>query len=287
MPQQQGRVVVGFDGSTEATSALEAGLALADRLRASVDVITSWRWPITWSSPPVGTTWSPFDDAEEIRAQADELISRAASRRTAVTTRTIEGGAADALVEAAVGADLLVVGTRGRGGFRGLLLGSVSTACMQHARCPVLIHRGPGAAHESRSIVVGIDGSHESGQALRFAIGLARTLGWAVKTITTWQWPSVLNRNEAPFEHWSPEGDARATASSALDAAEDLLGADVTVTSELVEGPAARVLIEASRDAGYLVLGNRGLGGFRGLLIGSVSQECAQYAACSVIIHRS
>ncbi|WIB34361.1 universal stress protein [Curtobacterium sp. MCSS17_005] len=288
MAEPQGRIVVGFDGSDEAAGALHATLRLAERLSSTVDVVTTWRWPITWSSPPIGSSWSPLHDAEEIRAQANALISSPPSPPSAATTRTVEGGAAEALVDAARGAELLVVGTRGRGGFRGLLLGSVSTACMQHAPCPVLIHRAQDPSdRESRTIVVGVDGSHDSGEALRFAVTLARRLGYAIRTVTTWQWPSALNRKAPPFDHWSPEADARATASSALDAAADLFDDDVQITSEMVEGPAAAVLLEASQDAAFLVLGNRGLGGFKGLLVGSVSQECAQHAACSVIIHRS
>ncbi|ROP64802.1 nucleotide-binding universal stress UspA family protein [Curtobacterium sp. PhB130] len=284
-----GKIVVGFDGSEESTAALLAALTLADGLDAQVDVVTSWRWPVTWSSLPVGSSWSPLHDAEEIRQQATELLENTGPHRAEVMTREAEGSAADVLLSAAVGAALLVVGSRGRGGFRGLLLGSVSTACMQHAPCPVLIHRGvehPEATGVP-TIVVGVDGSHESGQALRFAVTTARRLGHRVRVITTWQWPKALNRDEAPFDHWSPERDARATASSALDAAEDLIDDDVEVTSDLVEGSPAEVLIDASRDAALLVLGNRGLGGFRGLLVGSVSQECAQHAHCPVVVHRS
>lgn len=284
-----GKIVVGFDGSEEATAALLGAVALADGVDAPVDVVTSWRWPVTLSALPVGSSWSPLHDAEEIRQQANDLLASSGPHRAAVTTREAEGGAAEVLLAAAADAGLLVVGSRGRGGFRGLLLGSVSTACMQHAPCPVLVHRGaprpdPGGA---RTIVVGVDGSPESGRALRFAVTTARRLGYRVRVVTTWKWPAALKRDEAGFEHWSPEDDARATASSAVDAAEDLLDDDVEVTSELVEGSPAEVLVDASRDAALLVLGNRGLGGFRGLLVGSVSQECAQHAYCPVVVHRS
>lgn len=288
------RIVVGFDGSEQSTTALDRTLTLAEGVGAAVDVVTSWRWPLTWSTLPVANTWSPLHDAEEIRQHAIEVIERRGPRTVEVTTRTVEGGATEALLDAAADADLLVVGSRGRGGFRGLLLGSVSAACVQHATCPVLVHRGEDMTtsetttqHGPGTIVVGVDGSPESGRALRFAVQLARRLGHDVRTITAWQWPEALNRDEPPFDHWSPEQDALATASSALDAAEDLIDDDVEVRSELVEGPAAAVLLEASRDATLLVLGSRGLGGFRGLLVGSVGQECAQHASCPVVIHRS
>lgn len=280
------RIVVGFDGSDQATAALERSVALAEALDARLEIVTSWRWPLTWSTVPVANTWSPLHDAEEIRQHAVELLERHASPGLDVMARTVEGGAAEVLLATAADAGLLVVGSRGRGGFRGLLLGSVSAACIQQATCPVLVHRGEEDP-TARTILVGVDGSPESGSALRFAVVLARHLGHAVRAVTTWQWPAALNRDEPPFERWSPEQDALATASSALDAAEDLIDDDVTVTSELVEGPAAEVLLEAGRTASLLVLGNRGLGGLKGLLVGSVSQECAQHATCPVVVHRS
>ncbi|WFR66365.1 universal stress protein [Curtobacterium flaccumfaciens] len=212
----------------------------------------------------MANTWSPLHDAEEIRQQAVELLGRHTPRSVEVDTRIEEGSAAEVLLGASAGAGLLVVGSRGRGGFRGLLLGSVSTACIQHATCPVLVDRGGPMTEGRDTVVVGVDGSPESGRALRFAVTLARRLGLRVRTITTWQWPAALNRDEPPFDHWTPEQDALATASSALDAAEDLIDDDVRVTSELVEGPPAAVLLEAGRDAAFLVLGSRGLGGFRG-----------------------
>ncbi|MDP4335120.1 universal stress protein [Curtobacterium sp. A7_M15] len=282
-----GRIVVGFDGSEPATAALDRTLTLGERLGVPVEVVTSWRWPITWSTLPVANSWSPLHDAEEIRQHAAEVLERHGPVTVDVTTRTVEGGATEALVDASQDAGLLVVGSRGRGGFRGLLLGSVSAACIQHASCPVLVDRGAATASAGRgTVVVGVDGSPESGHALRFAVTLARGLGLRVRTITTWQWPEALNREEPPFDHWSPEQDALSTASSALDAAEDLIDDDVEVTSELVEGRPAGVLLDASRDAALLVLGNRGLGGFRGLLVGSVTQECAQHASCPVVVHR-
>ena len=290
-----GRIVVGYDGSEPADAALERSLGLAARLGSAVEVVTSWRWPITWSTPPVANSWSPLHDAEEIRQQAVDLVERHGPLPVEVTTRSAEGGTPEVLLDAASDAGLLVVGSRGRGGFRGLLLGSVSAACIQHAPCPVLVDRGraatgtddSGASGAGGAVVVGVDGSPESGRALRFAITLARGLGLPVRTITTWQWPEALNRDEPPFDHWSPEQDALATASPALDAAEDLIDDDVDVTSDLVEGRPAEVLLDASRDAALLVLGSRGLGGFRGLLVGSVTQGCAQHASCPVVVHRS
>jgi nucleotide-binding universal stress UspA family protein len=279
------RIVVGFDGSDESASALERAASLAEALHAGLDIVTAWRWPLTWSTIPVASTWSPLHDAEEIRQHAVELLERRAAPGLDAVARTVEGGTAEVLLAASAGAGLLVVGSRGRGGFRGLLLGSVSAVCIQQADCPVLVDRAEVDA-TARTIVVGVDGSPESGRALRFAVVLARHLGHDVRTITTWQWPRALNRDAPPFDHWSPEQDALATASSALDAAEDVIDDDVSVTSELVEGPAAEVLLEASRDAALLVLGSRGLGGFKGLLIGSVSQECAQHATSPVVVHR-
>jgi len=68
------RIVVGFDGSEPATAALDRTLTLAEAVGASVEVVTSWRWPLTWSTLPVANTWSPLHDAEEIRQHAVEVL---------------------------------------------------------------------------------------------------------------------------------------------------------------------------------------------------------------------
>ncbi|GAA5140301.1 universal stress protein [Pseudonocardia adelaidensis] len=144
--------------------------------------------------------------------------------------------------------------------------------------------------------MVGIDGSENSKDALRWAAQqaeltdttLSAVVAWQVPVSfgTVWQMPATYGKS-----HDLSQVDFPADARKTLDAAlEEVLGANpqVSVTPQLVSGHPAPVLIEASRHAALLVVGRSGLGGFAGMLIGSVSQHCVSHAACPVVVvHRT
>jgi nucleotide-binding universal stress UspA family protein len=141
--EPRARIVVGVDGSGGAAAALRWALGEARLRDASVEALCVWHFPI-----PVGL---PYADAQvmasvDLETAARSTLAVEVDKATAdddlppaVEQRVIFGNAAEQLLEAAKGADLLVVGSRGRGGFAGLLLGSVSRACAEHASCPVVI----------------------------------------------------------------------------------------------------------------------------------------------------
>ncbi len=141
--QRAHRIVVGADGSEGGQAALRWALEEAELRSASVDAVLSLRMMPLMASPAVGLM---PDRAEEIglgKQLLDQVVADAAPERPSVPVNQIvkEGGAARALLEVARGADLLVLGSRGRGGFTGLLLGSVSQQCVHHATCPVVVVR--------------------------------------------------------------------------------------------------------------------------------------------------
>jgi len=141
------------------------------------------------------------------------------------------------------------------------------------------------------TIVVGVDGSGESTDALRWGIEEARLRGTDVRAVHSWIYPAVLPPapTVAPNEGVIPFDVLRDDAQEQLDTALSAAGASeasVEVTPILVEGPPASVLLEACSDAELLVVGSRGRGGFTGLLLGSVSHQCAQHATCPVVIVR-
>ncbi|WP_166982526.1 universal stress protein [Paramicrobacterium fandaimingii] len=136
---------------------------------------------------------------------------------------------------------------------------------------------------DSSRIIVGVDGSGSSRSALRRAVTLARSLQSSLVAITVWEVP----------EYWSMHEDTGRLAlenatRAAAAASEDVFDGDPPewFSSIVTEGSAARTLIEQSADASMLVVGSRGLGGFSGLLLGSVSAECSRYAECPVLIVR-
>lgn len=135
---------------------------------------------------------------------------------------------------------------------------------------------------EPATIIVGVDGSESSIEALRQSEKLAMALGARVKAMVCWNFPTVY---QVPFSLGSI--DFKGAAQDVLDhSIERAFGLDwpENLTTDLVQGHARPTLIEASREAALLVLGRRGFGGFTGLLMGSVSSACAAHAHCPVLI---
>jgi nucleotide-binding universal stress UspA family protein len=131
------RIVVGVDGSESSKQALRwaARLAAADGSR--IEAITAWDYPQAYSSP-VDPNWRPDLDAQTILdGTLREVFGE--DRPTGLGPLVRHGPPRTVLIEASKGADILVIGSRGHGGFAGLLLGSVSSACSEHAHCPVLV----------------------------------------------------------------------------------------------------------------------------------------------------
>jgi nucleotide-binding universal stress UspA family protein len=134
-----GRVIVGVDGSDASRRALRWAADYAVAMKAPLEAVAIWEMPATYG-------WATsLEKAEPIQAAQtglESVIAEVLSDTPAVTATVARGHAALVLVEASKRADLLVVGSRGRGGFKGMLLGSVSQNCVAHAHCPVVVIRG-------------------------------------------------------------------------------------------------------------------------------------------------
>ena len=137
-------IVVGTDGSPHAERALEFAAEEARRRDAIVHVVTAWHVPAAVYRPGFAPMVNPSLE-ESAQEAAEDVAARAAknlrARGLEAETTVCHAQAADALVQQAEGADLLVVGSRGHGGFSGLLLGSVGQQCAHHAHCPTVIVR--------------------------------------------------------------------------------------------------------------------------------------------------
>jgi nucleotide-binding universal stress UspA family protein len=141
------RIVVGVDGSVSSRAALRWAVRQAKLTGGgTVDAVIAWQLPTVITS----TGWTPVyvveegDFAEDARKRIDAVIADVVEPADSmlVHTQVVKGHPAAALLDAAVGADLLVIGSRGHGGFADALLGSVGLHCVHHAHCPVLIMRG-------------------------------------------------------------------------------------------------------------------------------------------------
>ena len=143
VPAAQASIVVGHDGSAQADQALTTALELAQALAASVVIVRAW----SIDTAPRGAVFhdgyaASFAEItatvrERLRAETASLVARYPGLR--VEFRGVLGQPSGVLVDASAGARMLVVGSRGLGGFAGLLLGSVSEQCVRHASCPVLV----------------------------------------------------------------------------------------------------------------------------------------------------
>jgi nucleotide-binding universal stress UspA family protein len=205
----------------------------------------------------------------------------------------VEGDPREAIIQAAEAwpADLLVVGARGLGAIKSFLLGSVSTAVVRHASCPVLVVKGQPTL--LRRAVVAIDGSPDSLAAVRFFASLPLSRELDVRLIAVVRPPAQLATPEVPtttmwtmFEDLVREGKTKLE-SVLTKVADDHLRARVrTVEQAIVLGHPADEVWRAASEPGVdlLVVGARGLGAVKRLLLGSVSESLLHHASCSMLV---
>jgi nucleotide-binding universal stress UspA family protein len=150
MPGQERRtgsvILAGVDGSPSSISALRWAIRQGELTDAAVEAVIVWHYPIAtggygWAPTGMASSFDFKENAEKVLAEAISTASGPDSS-VPVRARVVEGNPAQVLIDASNGADLLVVGSRGHGGFTEALLGSVSQHCVHHARCPVGVVRG-------------------------------------------------------------------------------------------------------------------------------------------------
>jgi nucleotide-binding universal stress UspA family protein len=282
-------IVVGVDGSESAANALRWAVREGEVRDQTVVAVLSWGFLDQHHADP-GATFDPDYDLDHALAALDAYVVAAVGDEVAerVERQAPCDLAAPALVAASADASLLVVGARGLGGFKGLLLGSVSQHCLHHARCPVAVIREvpqPPADGSPERVVVGVDGSESAATALRWAVAEATARGAELEVVHAWHLPYAggYPYTTAVFDPTMFEEAAKETVREALGGV-DLSGLAHPVRTVLVNEGASPALLETAKGADLVVTGSRGLGGFRGLLLGSVSHQVAHHATCPVVI---
>ena len=147
----EGRIVVGVDGSRHSQDALRWADHFAAIFGARLDVVASWEYPPSYGWAAAAPEWNP---ARDMAKGLDDTVQAVFGDqpRPGMHLQVLEGGAAKVLLEECAGAVMLVVGSRGHGGFAGLLLGSVSANVAEHASCPVFIVHGNQAPPPARPV---------------------------------------------------------------------------------------------------------------------------------------
>jgi nucleotide-binding universal stress UspA family protein len=281
-----GEILVGVDGSANGAAALRWALAEADLRGATVTALHAWGHAAPGHAGGGHTFDADYGATEADAALAAAIAAAAGPDTVAVTRRVVCSLPAKALLEAATGSDLLVVGARGLGGFRGLLLGSVSAQCLHHTTGPLAVVRAsaPEGGTAGR-VVVGVDGSDGSARALGWALAEARLRQAQVDVVHAWQPPYVVPApyTGMPLDPEPVEKAARELLDRVLDR-EDLARQPASVERIAVRGTPAHAILETALGADLVVLGSRGLGGFAGLILGSVTHHVAHHAGCPLVV---
>jgi nucleotide-binding universal stress UspA family protein len=227
---------------------------------------------------------------DQARLIVDEAIAdaRAIAPGITVSGEAIAGHPAQLLVDGSHHTGMVVVGSRGLGGFGRLLLGSVGAQVAMHAYAPVAVVRGR-ADTAAGPVVVGVDGSPTSETALGYGFEEAAGRGCGLIAVTAYPMHLPLAPIDVaplPYDRDGVVADLTGSLGQAVAGWQDKYP-KVPVESQVVQGGAAEVLTDLSRQAQLVVVGTRGHGGIAGLLLGSVGQQLLHHADCPVLIART
>ncbi|SEM27767.1 universal stress protein [Nonomuraea pusilla] len=275
-------IIVGVDGSRAGLDAV-AWAAREAALRG-VPLTVAYampRWAIETRSGRYADVAAWMRDGCDTVLAAGRERARREQPELEVVTAALPGDARDALTRAAEDAQLLVVGSHGVGGVRGMLIGSVAYGVTAHATCDVVVVRALPSLPRGE-IVVGVDGSPRSRAVLEFAFAEAELRGAELRAVHAWAWPRPEGFDPADPES---ERDEQLVLKETLAGFGDL-HPDVTVIEELVHGHPVEVLRQAAAGADLLIVGTRGYGTFAGMVLGSVSQAMLHESPCPLVVVR-
>ncbi|KAB1503209.1 universal stress protein [Corynebacterium sp. 320] len=288
-------IVVAVDGSEASTSAVAWAANCAWKRGEPLKLVSAYTMPQFMYADGMVPPPELYTELEnEANAKLDDAIEVVKSVSTDIqySTEVREAAPIDFLLNLSETAEMIVMGSRGLGGLSGLVMGSVSAAVVSHASCPVVVVRKDNELTEANKygpVVVGVDGSDVSRQALAIAFKEADARKTTLRAIHSWQETQV---------HTSYVGvvESQSKLDSVIKQHQDMLSEELegllkqypnVEVEEIVERERPiHALKEAATDAQLLITGSHGRGGFRGMLLGSTSRALLQYSPCPMMVVR-
>ena len=285
-------ILLATDGSKDAELARQAAVELSKRTAAQLHVVHAWQ-PLAHYAYPSFTPEEyhpPYEEgARKLLAEQLEQIDEAGGVIT--EAHLVTGRAADAIIDLAerLEADLIVVGSRGLGPLRRIVLGSVSGEIVHHSNLPVLVVRGGEGAWPPRRVVVGEDGSEEAKRAGELAVGIARVFGAETTIVRAYE------NHPEPIGGWTTEDrrDLDRSLSREEQALEQrakelgmIAGSPPEVRLIDTEPTLAMLLVaeEGEEEKTLITVGSRGVGAAKRAMLGSVSAKILRTARGPVLV---
>ncbi|MEY9854644.1 nucleotide-binding universal stress UspA family protein [Catenulispora sp. GAS73] len=280
-------VVVGYDQTPHSDVALAEAAREAVMRGAALNVVTAFLRPL----PP--GSGAPVEDSQDAARKAAEAVAqhgvdRVLRRHPSLAVRpfALVGPAGKLVAQAAHGADLLVVGSRGKGGFSDLQLGSTAMRAVAGACCPVLVVRGETEADHSR-VMAAVDIDEPCEPVLEFAFLEASRREARLTVVHVWDEPWIIGYGQQDpgiADDIALIEREREDRLSAIIASVRRRHPEVQPFHQVATGSAGRLLVEASQRADVLVTGARRHGEGHGMQIGPVSHTLLHYSACPVAV---
>lgn len=284
-------IVAGVDGSDSALDAARWAADEAARKQLPLRLVSVAQVPVVTSY--VGGAAVSGDLIDDLQAESLRVLETARTTLTEqrpdidIATDVLVGPPIPALVEDSRAARLMVVGSRGLGGFRGMLIGSVAVALAARGHCPVAVIRAGG--DPDGPVVVGVDGSPSSEAAVELAFEEASLRRAELVAVHT----ALEHGADADLAAVAPKLNWDVLSERGMETlAQRLAGwaekyPDVHVTRRVMRGRPIVNLLSAAAEAQLLVVGSRGRGSFAGVLLGSTSQALVYHAPCPLIVARN
>lgn len=293
MTSLENSVVVGIDGSAASTGAVAYAANTAATRGIPLVLVTTYTMPAAMFAEGMVPPQPVYDELEKqclpIVEQARQSALKVAPH-IEVSHAIVDGNPSQVLIDYSRRAKMIVLGSRGLGGIKGMVLGSVSASVASHAFCPVVVTReDTDDLDRSGPVVVGIDGSEISAKATEWAFAEASARNTTLIAVHTWMDPQV--QAAAAGIALSEKDWSQLEAQELETLSERLAGfsgryPDVTVDRVVTRDRAVRALVDHSRDAQIVVVGSHGRGGFTGMVLGSTSRALLQAAPCPVMVVR-